>query len=142
MSGPAFICVLDFEATCDNETKMENEIIEFPSVLLRRRRKAYTIVSEFQRFCKPRDNPTLTPFCTELTGITQTQVDSGDDFPTVLKDHYSWLIRHCTSSDEEESSSTSAPAEESTEESTNATGNPLPIPPSPFRYSVAVSIPL
>lgn len=88
-----FICVLDFEATCDRDKSFTpaHEIIEFPSVLLQWIEGEYRVVSEFQEFCKPIYNIKLTPFCKELTGITQEQVSRGFDFPHVLKRHQQWL---------------------------------------------------
>ena len=51
------------------------EIIEFPLVVIDVNQKK--IVGEFQTYVKPTIHPKLTDFCTELTGITQDQVDSG-----------------------------------------------------------------
>jgi inhibitor of KinA sporulation pathway (predicted exonuclease) len=69
---PRFVCVLDFEATCDSPVQLSPpEIIEFPSVLLELVNDKYVVKSEFQKFLKPQVNPLLTAFCTELTGITQ-----------------------------------------------------------------------
>lgn len=69
-----YICVLDFEATCDDITKM----IEFPSVLLKWDQSLGNYVGkcQFQQFCKPKIYPNLTKFCKELTGI-QEQTDAG-----------------------------------------------------------------
>ncbi|XWV26574.1 exonuclease [Tupanvirus soda lake] len=94
MSHPQFVCVLDFEATCDDNVKyFDNEIIEFPSVLLKYDDKnGYVVVSEFQKFCKPLKKSIITNFCNQLTGITQEQVDNGFNFPDVLNDHHKWLI--------------------------------------------------
>ena len=39
--------------------------------------KAQAIKSVFHTYVKPVIDPVLTPFCTELTGITQAQVNSG-----------------------------------------------------------------
>lgn len=94
----SYICVLDFEATCDDQTKLNprNEIIEFPSVLLKLDHDTgkYIKVSEFQRFCKPLYNTQLTNFCKQLTGITQAQVDTGINFTQALQEHHEWLIQH------------------------------------------------
>ncbi len=89
------ICVLDFEATCiESPNVLEPlEIIEFPSVLLEASAdaKVLTIISQFQAYVKPRSNPTLTPFCTQLTGITQSMVDAGVPFLDALACHTRWL---------------------------------------------------
>lgn len=94
MMNPSYICILDFEATCDDAIiYYDNEVIEFPSVLLKLSDDGtvYDVVSEFQRYCKPLLSSTLSKFCTNLTGITQEKVDNGGNFPTVLKEHHKWL---------------------------------------------------
>jgi inhibitor of KinA sporulation pathway (predicted exonuclease) len=48
-------------------------------------------VGEFGSFCRPELNPVLSSFCTELTGITQEQVDTAPPFPEVLVAVESWL---------------------------------------------------
>jgi len=85
-----FLC-LDFECTCkENDQTFQNEIIEFPIVLL----NAHTLQIEdtFHSYVKPKLNPTLTPFCTKLTGITQAQVDAAPYLPQVLQQVHKWLI--------------------------------------------------
>jgi len=89
--------VLDFEATCDQGGNFKpQEIIEFPSVLLDGR--TLQSISEFQYFVKPTVNPQLTPFCTELTGITQ--VGKPDDFCLIRKGTSRW--RSCAKGSIEE----------------------------------------
>lgn len=51
------------------------EIIEFPVVVIDVKQKK--VVAEFQTYVKPTIHPELTTFCTELTGITQEQVNGG-----------------------------------------------------------------
>lgn len=90
-----YYVVLDFEATCDRGPAPElepQEIIEYPSLLLDGRR--LKPVDEFRSFVRPRHHPVLTPFCTELTGITQDQVDAAPPFPEVFAIHQQWLARH------------------------------------------------
>jgi len=92
---PSFthLVVLDFEATCDGETPPDpQEIIEFPSVLLRLEDLAVT--GEFESFVRPLHHPQLTPFCRELTSITQAQVDDAPLFPEVFEAHQQWLSSH------------------------------------------------
>ena len=91
-----YICVLDFEATCESYRGYDHEIIEFPSVLLRFDPKVgqYIEISRFDEFCRPRVNPTVSKFCFELTGITQEQVNHGRPFPEVLQMHIQWLRKH------------------------------------------------
>jgi ribA/ribD-fused uncharacterized protein len=88
-----FLAVLDFEATCeDNCRHWVNEIIEFPTVVI----DAATMqpVDEFQCYCKPRLNPTLTSFCTQLTGIEQRTVDQGDDFVEAFRKWSAFMERY------------------------------------------------
>lgn len=69
------------------------EIIEFPSVLLDT--STMEVVDTFQRFVTPKKFP-VSPFCTELTGITQEQVDQhGRPFLEVLEEHQDWIRSHC-----------------------------------------------
>ena len=85
-----YYVVLDFEATYDRPTAPDpQEIIEFPSVLLSG--ETFDVLDEFRSFVRPLHNPLLTPFCLELTGITQQQVDQARLFPEVLADHLAWL---------------------------------------------------
>lgn len=93
----SFVCVLDFEATCeDNCPGYQNEIIEFPAVLLKMQDGNLLKVSEFQQYIKPTINPVLTKFCTELTGITQDMVDHGVTLAEANKMFMEWLLTHVT----------------------------------------------
>ena len=96
MSDIPYLCILDFEATCDDPKKIANEIIEFPSVLLKWNNKnsKFEEISRFQEYCKPLHNVKLTDFCYQLTGITQKQVDKGSNFPDTLNRHYQWICKH------------------------------------------------
>lgn len=106
-STTKYICVLDFEANCAENMKelgMDNEVIEFPSVLWKYDSKSNPImtqISEIQMFCKPKNTPILTPFCIELTKITQDKVDTGIPFPDALKKHEMWLRSHIPNFDNE-----------------------------------------
>ncbi len=92
-----YVCILDFEATCDDVKNYDNEIIEFPSVLLRWNpmKGNYEQISEFQVYCKPLVNDKVTKFCTDLTGITQETVNNGIDFTNALTKHQEWLFSEC-----------------------------------------------
>lgn len=88
-----YYVVLDFEATCDQGPAPDpQEIIEYPSLLLDGANMEP--VDEFQSFVRPRHNPVLTGFCTELTGITQEQVNRAPLFREVFDAHLDWLVRH------------------------------------------------
>jgi len=78
-----YYLVIDFEATCGKSiARHQMEIIEFPMVLVDARMFPAQVVPEceFQVYVKPVINPKLTPFCTDLTKITQAQVDKGVSF--------------------------------------------------------------
>ena len=84
--------VLDFEATCernDPTQKQWSELIEFPCVLLDA--NDLRTVGEFSTFVRPTQRQQLTAFCTELTSITQDQVDAAQPLEIVLKRFSTWL---------------------------------------------------
>lgn len=75
MSETNHYLVVDFEATCDEHhaiPREETEIIEVGAVLVDGATLAP--LAEFQTFVRPRVHPRLTPFCVELTTITQEDV--------------------------------------------------------------------
>ena len=90
-----FYVVLDFEATCSDDRREVpphlQEIIEFPSVLVDARARPPRVVSELQVYVRPQAIPRLTPFCTQLTGITQAVVDAGATFEDAMRRHLAWL---------------------------------------------------
>ncbi|KAJ7632413.1 ribonuclease H-like domain-containing protein [Roridomyces roridus] len=91
--------VLDVEATCQIDSTFDypNEIIEFPVCLMRwkdSQKQHLEIVDEFHSFVKPTWRPTLSQFCTELTHITQDQVDNAPEFPAVLRSVRQFLVNH------------------------------------------------
>ncbi|EGN95998.1 hypothetical protein SERLA73DRAFT_185475 [Serpula lacrymans var. lacrymans S7.3] len=95
--------VLDVEATCLQGAGFEwpNEIIEWPVCLMKWKDKSskgkasqLVVVDEFRSFVKPTWRPQLSQFCTELTGITQTQVNSAPTFPKVLKSFARFLSQN------------------------------------------------
>ncbi|NWI88069.1 ERI2 exoribonuclease, partial [Pitta sordida] len=85
-----FLVVLDFEATCWSERERRgSEIIEFPAVLLNT--STGEIESEFHTYVQPQEHPILSKFCTELTGITQNQVDEGVPLNICLSKFMKWI---------------------------------------------------
>ncbi|KAJ8587996.1 hypothetical protein M405DRAFT_793677 [Rhizopogon salebrosus TDB-379] len=95
--------VLDVEATCHEGSSFDwpNEIIEWPVCLMRWKDKSdegrasqLEIVDEFRSFVQPTWRPQLSQYCTNLTGITQAQVDSAPTFPVVLKKFARFLVKH------------------------------------------------
>jgi ERI1 exoribonuclease 3 len=89
------VLVLDFEATCNEGPWPEQEIIEFPVhiVVPSHARSAYGHLdgAEFHSYVRPTLHPTLTAFCTSLTGIEQHTVDAAPPFPAVLAQFTAWV---------------------------------------------------
>jgi len=85
-----FIAILDFEATCEEQTIIYNqEIIEFPCIIINS--ESGEEVARFQKYVKPIYNPNLTDFCTKLTGIAQSTVDEADLFLDVWRDFQKFM---------------------------------------------------
>ncbi|XP_074550642.1 ERI1 exoribonuclease 2 [Halichoeres trimaculatus] len=86
----SYLIVIDFESTCWREkNNYSQEIIEFPAVLLRT--STGEIESEFHCYVQPQEHPILSEFCTELTGITQVQVEAGIPLQICLSRFSRWL---------------------------------------------------
>jgi len=86
VNGTRRLLVVDLEATCSDDgsvPKHEMEIIEIGAVLVES--AGLRPVAEFQSFVRPGLHPRLTPFCTELTTIRQSDVDDAPLFPEVLQ---------------------------------------------------------
>lgn len=81
-----FVAILDFEKTCDRAVALTpQEIIEVPTLLLRLSACGEAaLVAEFHEFARPTHHPTLSDFCTELTGIQQAQVHAASLLHEVL----------------------------------------------------------
>ncbi|NWH64322.1 ERI2 exoribonuclease, partial [Geococcyx californianus] len=85
-----YLIVIDFEATCWRDAGRRGpEIIEFPAVLLNT--STGETESEFHTYVQPQEHPVLSEFCTELTGITQTQVDEGVPLNICLSQFLKWI---------------------------------------------------
>lgn len=82
--------IVDLEATCWDQRglKRQNEIIEIGAVKVNEHGE---IESEFNAFVKPHLFPELSDFCTELTSITQQDVDVAKPFAQVLTDFLEWI---------------------------------------------------
>ena len=87
--------ILDLEATCwqGNIMNRRQEIIELA---------AYTVNGyrewngSFQRFVKPVEHPRLSAYCTDLTGISQDQINKAKNFEYVFMDFQEWMESHDT----------------------------------------------
>lgn len=87
-----YFLIIDLEATCSNDgiiASQEMEIIEIGAVMLNR--STWEIDSEYQQFIKPVRHLKLTEFCTQLTTITQQDVDTAPTFPEVIPQFKQWI---------------------------------------------------
>ncbi|KAF8898235.1 exonuclease [Gymnopilus junonius] len=88
-----YLLVLDFEATCwESGTRKNQEIIEFPTLLYDIKEKS--VQATFHKYVRPLQDPKLSEFCMELTGISQETVDDAEPFPSVWRSFHSFLERH------------------------------------------------
>ncbi|XP_008436702.1 ERI1 exoribonuclease 2 [Poecilia reticulata] len=86
----SYLIVIDFESTCWREkNNYGQEIIEFPAVLLNT--SSGEVESEFHTYVQPQEHPVLSEFCTELTGITQVQVETGVPLQICLSRFNRWV---------------------------------------------------
>lgn len=105
---PIYYCVLDFEATCwDLMIGHRHEFIEFPSILWKYDGDNFALIDQFREFVLPIQNPIISQFCINLTGITQNQVNTGDSLENVLTRHRKQL--YSCINDESNSDSDSNP---------------------------------
>nr|WP_311527973.1 3'-5' exonuclease [uncultured Ralstonia sp.] len=88
----ANILVVDLEATCDEDAPdFDHEIIEVGAVWVA---ADGTVLDRFQAFARPAVNPTLTPFCSALTGIHQADVDNAPTFSAVAEVLRTFVARY------------------------------------------------
>jgi len=90
-----YVFVIDFESTCwaEKTNVPSPEIIEFPVLLFCL--STGKILSEFHSYCLPIEQSKLSPFCTELTGISQKMVEDGVPLSTCLVLFKQWLTEVC-----------------------------------------------
>lgn len=89
--------IVDLEATCCDRNgnnpnlipRHEMEIIEIGAVILDA--NSLKLLDEFDTFVRPVRHPQLTPFCTQLTTIRQTDVETAPHFPEALETFQAWL---------------------------------------------------
>jgi inhibitor of KinA sporulation pathway (predicted exonuclease) len=83
--------LVDLEATCweKGTNRQRMEIIEIGAVQLDT--ATGPLSREFSRFVRPVAEPQLSPFCVQLTGIQQADVDSADPFSMVFDEFVAWI---------------------------------------------------
>lgn len=84
-----YFIILDLEATCwEGKGTKPNEIIEIGAVCIDENKNR---CGEFATFVKPTVHTQLSAFCTQLTSITQQQVDAAPLFPDALQAFQAWI---------------------------------------------------
>ncbi|TPH15752.1 3'-5' exonuclease [Litorilituus lipolyticus] len=86
--------IIDVEATCCHDDAFpttEMEMIEIGAVMVCG--ETLDKLSEFCTFIKPVRHPNLTQFCTELTTITQEDVDAAPNYQEAIKQLKVWLYQ-------------------------------------------------
>ena len=85
-----YYIVIDFECTCwQDRSTGAHEIIEFPAIVLNSR--TLEIEFEFHQYVRPTEFSLLSDFCTNLTGISQREVESAEILEVVLNDFNKFL---------------------------------------------------
>lgn len=82
--------IFDLEATCwsGNNMGKPQEIIEIGALLV----DGYgDVLSRFQRLIRPVLHPRLSPYCQELTTISQEEVNEAQTFDRVAEQFEDWL---------------------------------------------------
>lgn len=85
--------IIDLEATCSDDGQVpreEMEIIEIGAVM--QNAKTFAVESEFQTFIMPVRHPTLTAFCTGLTGIQQADLAGAPPFAWAIEELKNWMF--------------------------------------------------
>ncbi len=88
------ILVIDLEATCDEGDGLpaaDMEIIEIGAVWAT---AEGNVINEFQALVRPMVRTQLTPFCRQLTGIEQADIDAAELFPSAAAALTSFAQRH------------------------------------------------
>ena len=88
----ASVAIIDLECTCDSDGDFgPHEIIEIGAVVGKLSLESFEVFDELQIYVRPIINPTLTNFCTELTGITQSTVNAAKLLEEELSTLSNWL---------------------------------------------------
>jgi len=93
MAGITFMqyIVFDLEATCWNTQDKSDEIYEIIEIGAVKLNEKAEQVDTYQTFIKPVVNPILSEFCTELTSIKQSDVDTAPCFLEVMRNFENWI---------------------------------------------------
>lgn len=84
------VVIFDIEASCEDRainSRYNMETIEIGAVKVNRGK----VIDKFQTFVKPEYIERLTPFCTELTGITFDDLEDAPAFNEAIIDFYGFI---------------------------------------------------
>lgn len=93
------LLVIDLEATCCDKGTIPQaamEAIQIGAVLANRSGEE---MGAWSSYVRPVRHGELTSFCTQLTGISQIDVDTADTFPHVIKRLVDWVSDCCPTLD-------------------------------------------
>lgn len=81
--------IYDLEATCweGKIRELEQEIIEIGAYRLNRFGE---VTGTYNRFVRPILHPYLSPFCKNLTSISQEEINRASTFPKVIEEFQDW----------------------------------------------------
>ncbi|WP_152454690.1 3'-5' exonuclease [Microbulbifer sp. THAF38] len=94
MKSQVSILIVDLECTCNDApaiAREEMEIIELGAIIAKLSGDSFLILDERQFYVSPSIHSKLTPFCTDLTGILQDEVDHAPPLAEVLNLFSDWL---------------------------------------------------
>lgn len=81
----ARILVVDLEATCSDDGSIAPEEMEIIEIGACWATESGVVLERFQHLVRPLTRPILTPFCKQLIGITQEEVDRAPLFPVAAR---------------------------------------------------------
>lgn len=81
----ARILVVDLEATCSDDGSIVPEEMEIIEIGACWATEGGVVLERFQHLIRPLARPVLTPFCKQLIGITQEEVDQAPLFPIAAR---------------------------------------------------------
>ena len=82
---PSRILVVDLEATCSDDGSIGAEEMEIIEIGACWATQDGQVLERFQQLVKPLARPILTPFCKQLIGIRQEEVDHAPLFPIAAR---------------------------------------------------------
>jgi len=79
------ILVVDLEATCSDDGSIAPEEMEIIEIGACWATEGGVVLERFQHLVRPLARPILTPFCKQLIGITQEEIDQAPLFPVAAR---------------------------------------------------------